>query len=63
MSFDWNDIPLLLKLADTGSMSQTGRLLGAWSRSQAWICSGVEGIHNCWSIPNPVMDLSTSTPS
>jgi DNA-binding transcriptional LysR family regulator len=28
MSFDWNDIPLLLKLADTGSMSQTGRLLG-----------------------------------
>jgi len=47
MSFDWNDIPLLLKLADTGSMSQTGRLLGAWSRSQAWICSGVEGIHNC----------------
>jgi len=50
MSFDWNNIPLLLKLADTGSMSQTGRLLGAWSRSQAWICSGVEGIHNCWSI-------------
>lgn len=28
MSFDWNDIPLLLKLADTGSMSQVGRILG-----------------------------------
>ena len=28
MDFDWNDIPLLLKLADTGSMSQVGRLLG-----------------------------------
>lgn len=28
MSFDWNDIPLLLKLADTGSMSQAGRILG-----------------------------------
>lgn len=28
MDFDWNDIPLLLKLADTGSMSQAGRLLG-----------------------------------
>lgn len=28
MNFDWNDIPLLLKLADTGSMSQAGRLLG-----------------------------------
>ncbi|MDR7098244.1 hypothetical protein J2X04_000591 [Lysobacter niabensis] len=27
MEFDWNDIPLLLKLADTGSMSQTGRAL------------------------------------
>jgi DNA-binding transcriptional LysR family regulator len=28
VDFDWNDIPLLLKLADTGSMSQAGRLLG-----------------------------------
>ena len=28
MDFDWNDIPLLLKLADTGSMSQAGRVLG-----------------------------------
>ncbi len=28
MDFDWNDIPLLLKLADTGSMSQAGRTLG-----------------------------------
>ncbi len=28
MDFDWNDIPLLLKLADTGSMSQTARVLG-----------------------------------
>lgn len=28
MEFDWNDIPLLLKLADTGSMSQAGRALG-----------------------------------
>ena len=28
MDFDWNDIPLLLKLADTGSMSQAGRILG-----------------------------------
>jgi DNA-binding transcriptional LysR family regulator len=28
VDFDWNDIPLLLKLADTGSMSQAGRVLG-----------------------------------
>lgn len=28
MDIDWNDIPLLLKLADTGSMSQAGRMLG-----------------------------------
>ncbi|QNP39527.1 LysR family transcriptional regulator [Lysobacter solisilvae (ex Woo and Kim 2020)] len=28
MEFDWNDIPLLLKLAGTGSMSQAGRALG-----------------------------------
>ena len=28
MGFDWNDIPLLLTLADTGNMSQTARTLG-----------------------------------
>lgn len=28
VGFDWNDIPLLLKLAETGSMSRAGRLLG-----------------------------------
>ena len=26
--FDWNDIPLILALARSGSMSATGRLLG-----------------------------------